>query len=812
MPTVEKLVTLRLDGDLTAQGFRVTLEIGLSGDRPYSEVRAFLPPNPALAHSLNQWQQSYRNLKLLTRIKPQKILYRGSINQTENCQQRSVELRDRFCQWLQSESFRSIDQHLREELNRDEQIQVLIRTIDLQLWQLPWQMWDLIDRYPQAEVTLSTATFQRVPVSRPSVVRQQVKVLAILGHAADIDVAADQALLQALPEAEVTFLVEPHRQDLSDRLWDQAWDILFFAGHSQTEAQRGRIYINPTDSLTLDELKYGLRRAIAQGLQLAIFNSCDGLGLAQELEQLCLPQMIVMREPVPDPVAHTFLKHFLTAYAGGEPLYLAERQARERLQGLEAEFPCASWLPVICQNPAVIPPTWQSLLSESPGTSSQSSLSELVGATSQRKGDRRWSDWRLRDWRSLRRVLAYSLMITGAIVGMRGLGWLEAWELKAYDAFMRHQPAENQDDRLLIVTIDDADIQYQEQQGMTLQGSLSDQALTLLLERLQPLKPRSVGLDLYRSGRIAIEPSDLPLFTICKVPAAEGGDPYGVDPPEQIPIDQIGFSDFVADRDDVLRRQLVAIKNPAPTSRCTANNAFSLLLALHYLETVNIPYHLTPNQELQVDDVVLQRLTRNAGGYATVDAAGYQMLLHYRSDRSPETIAQTVSLRQVLESGFPEATIEQLSDRIVLIGVTAASSGDAWLTPYSAAQNGATRAQSAQKLPGVMMHAQMISQLLSAVLDGRSLIWWWSEGVEVVWIGGWTLVGGVLAGIGQSRFRLISGLIALMVLGGICYGCFLWGGWIPLVPPALALVLVLVVATSRDRKNQNSKLPAQQVA
>lgn len=137
MPKVEKLVTLRLDGDLETQGFRATLEIGLSGGRPNSEVTGFLPPDPVLANCLNQWQQSYRNLKLLTRIKPQKILYRGSINQTENCQQRSLELRDQFCQWMQSESFRAIDQHLREELNRDDQIQVLIRTFDLHLRQLP---------------------------------------------------------------------------------------------------------------------------------------------------------------------------------------------------------------------------------------------------------------------------------------------------------------------------------------------------------------------------------------------------------------------------------------------------------------------------------------------------------------------------------------------------------------------------------------------------------------------------------------------------------------------------------------------------
>ena len=117
-------------------------------------------------------------------------------------------------------------------------------------------------------------------------------------------------------------------------------------------------------SLTIEELKYGLGQAVARGLQFAIFNSCDGLGLARELAALQVPQAIVMRKPVPDEVAQKFLKYFLRAFASGEPFYLAMREARERLQGLENELPCATWLPTICQNPAVVPPNWQDLLAQ----------------------------------------------------------------------------------------------------------------------------------------------------------------------------------------------------------------------------------------------------------------------------------------------------------------------------------------------------------------------------------------------------------------------------------------------------------------
>ena len=189
----------------------------------------------------------------------------------------------------------------------------------------------------------------------------QIRILAILGNSEGINVQKDRNLLEKLPGAATTFLVEPQRQELNDQLWEQSWDLLFFAGHSQREGEKGRIYLNQTDSFTIDELSEALKKAVEGGLQLAIFNSCDGLGLARELEQLHIPQIIVMGEPVPDRVAQEFLKYFLTGLARGQSLYQAVREGRKRLQGLEDKYPCASWLPVICQNPAVVPPTWQQL-------------------------------------------------------------------------------------------------------------------------------------------------------------------------------------------------------------------------------------------------------------------------------------------------------------------------------------------------------------------------------------------------------------------------------------------------------------------
>jgi branched-chain amino acid transport system substrate-binding protein len=219
----------------------------------------------------------------------------------------------------------------------------------MQLRKLPWHFWELFERRPLAEIALSSGY---APASRS--LQGVVKILAILGSSEGINVEKDREMLEELSNAEVDFLVEPGRQELSDKLFEKSWDILFFAGHSATveNGETGKIYINANDSLTISQLKYALRNAVQNGLKLAIFNSCDGLGLANNLADLHIPHTIVMREPVPDKVAQSFLKYFLKTFSRGESFYLSVRKAREQLHAMESEYPCASWLPVICQNPA----------------------------------------------------------------------------------------------------------------------------------------------------------------------------------------------------------------------------------------------------------------------------------------------------------------------------------------------------------------------------------------------------------------------------------------------------------------------------
>ncbi|OAD18919.1 conserved hypothetical protein, membrane [Candidatus Thiomargarita nelsonii] len=154
---------------------------------------------------------------------------------------------------------------------------------------------------------------------------------------------------------------EPKHTEISDNFFDQNWDIFVFAGHSEKD----QFSINSNVSLKINDLKKSLEKAIKHGLQLAIFNSCDGLELANALMELNIPQVIVMRELVPDIVAQLFFKFFIKAFSNGTSLYLAVREARLRMDEWakdkrNIELPAGStWLPVIFQNQGAKPLEWK---------------------------------------------------------------------------------------------------------------------------------------------------------------------------------------------------------------------------------------------------------------------------------------------------------------------------------------------------------------------------------------------------------------------------------------------------------------------
>lgn len=399
-------------------------------------------------------------------------------------------------------------------------------------------------------------------------------------------------------------------------------------------------------------------------------------------------------------------------------------------------------------------------------------------------------------WFKFGKVVLASMAIALLIIGIRSLGLLQPFELQAFDHLMQLRPIEQQDPRLLLITIDEADIQYQNQQKMSMRWSLSDQALLQLLDKLEQYEPRTIAIDIYRDFEVDSNypelanrlSSDSRFFAPCKVPAPEDGDLDGIPSPPEIPISRIGFSDFVADRNEVVRRHLLHL-TPSITSPCAAEYALGVQVALHYLHGENINSTVTADGQLKIGEVLLPQLTRNTNGYQNIDASGYQILLNYRSLRSYQDIAQQIPLREILEDKIDTDLIESVKDRIVIIGVTASSIADYWSTP----ERDRTRASS-QKIPGLMVQTQAISQILSAVLDQRPLIWWWSGWIEAFWLWFWSLLGGIVAWYFVRPWHLgiaIAG--AYCLLFSLCFAIFRLSGWIPLVPPALGLLATSMV-------------------
>uniref|UniRef100_B8HUE7 Extracellular ligand-binding receptor n=1 Tax=Cyanothece sp. (strain PCC 7425 / ATCC 29141) TaxID=395961 RepID=B8HUE7_CYAP4 len=348
---MSKWVVFKFGEGSFEQGFAVTLQIGEAGQIPFLQVAGRLPPAPDIPIIYAQWQTNYRSLGGRSRIQFPDA-QTTHVSYREKCQQAAQTLEKSLNQWLRSEEFQPIRESVIEHLNRNDALQLFLQIPELSLQRLPWHLCELFERFTNTEIILSTLNYCSPKPAHPPVL---LRILAILGNSDGIDLQPDQTLLQQLPNAVVTLLVKPARWQINEQLWQQPWDLLFFAGHSHSQDNVGRIWINDSEALTIADLKFGLRLAVKQGLKLAIFNSCDGLGLACALADLNIPQVIVMREPVPDPVAQAFLQGFLHHFSRGDSFYLAVRKGREQLQGLEGEFPCASWLPVICQNPAAPP-------------------------------------------------------------------------------------------------------------------------------------------------------------------------------------------------------------------------------------------------------------------------------------------------------------------------------------------------------------------------------------------------------------------------------------------------------------------------
>lgn len=368
-------------------------------------------------------------------------------------------------------------------------------------------------------------------------------------------------------------------------------------------------------------------------------------------------------------------------------------------------------------------------------------------------------------------LLILTIILTTVVLVSRGIGGLQVLELLAYDWMVNLNNQDELDPRLLVVEITDKDIEQQNS------WPIDDQTMAQVLTNLQQHNPKVIGFDLYRE--VPIPPGTRDLRNQLRqdnviVIELIGNGNNSVAAPPGSTSEQIGFNDVVVDvADDVLRRNLMYVQFGKDAEQ--KMSSFALQISLKYLAEDNLQFQIGESG-LQIGDRFFPDLEANSGGYrlANSETAGKQILINYRSSQ----IATKVTLAEVLTGKVDPNLIQ---DKIVLIGTSAPSIKDIVPTPYRGSQT---------FMPGVMAHAQMVSQILSVVENDAGLIWFWSEWVESLWIWGWSLLGAAIAWKLRHPLSIVAvGMVSIVGLWGICSLVFLAAGWIPFVPAAITLAL-----------------------
>lgn len=410
---------------------------------------------------------------------------------------------------------------------------------------------------------------------------------------------------------------------------------------------------------------------------------------------------------------------------------------------------------------------------------------------------------KLDPWKGL---LLTSGGISAGILLLSLSGVFQVVEWGVLDWFFRLRPAEDPDPRIVIVEIDEDLISHFEE------WPVSDQNLLKILEAVDAQKPRIIGVDLYRNLPVAQGYSQLKTF-YQNTPHLIGiekqaGQPVSPDP-TLAQLGQVAMADLVVDGDNRVRRALLSMEvgsgepsvlppsqdpSTSPDAEPTIKYGLATYLALAYLDQQGIHPQQAPNSsDLLLGNARFEAWTAHSGGYRLQELGGYQTLLNYRSGSQPFV---TVSALDVLNG---HVSPKLLQDKIVLIGATAQSLNDFFLTPFNS-----DPVQRVRPMPGVIVHAHIASQILSAALDHRTLLRSLPEPLEWAWVMFWSFSGAALTWqLIQSdllRRSLTPGWLVVIgvaggsgVLMGTGFLAFLGGWWLPMAIPTMALGLAAFV-------------------
>ncbi len=391
----------------------------------------------------------------------------------------------------------------------------------------------------------------------------------------------------------------------------------------------------------------------------------------------------------------------------------------------------------------------------------------------------------------LRMAIAATLAATALVLGVRQLGWIESMEISAYDQMTQLKSDTPIDPSIVVVEITSPDLQRLQR------PTPSDQSLNEVLEILQSYEPSVIGVDLHRDlpqepGHAALMEtlqSDEDIIVINKIGETEADH---IPAPAGLQNSQIGFSDFPVDDDGVVRRSLLL-----STLNGEAFYSFATQITFHYLAQQDIlPTNSDRNPTyMQLGNTVIEPLGRNFGGYQHVDAAGYQMMINYQGRND---VTRSLTFSDILDENFEP---EWIQGNIIMIGMIAPTGRDLIDTPYTSERS------VGRQMPGVVIHAQVVNQLVTSALTTDSLIHSWPEPIDLLWVTGWAVLGGSLAWfLRHPIFWGVATVGAIVVVGSVTYVLFINDIWIPVAAPIIALVTTnFTVFAYRYYQTQNDQ-------
>ncbi|MCC0177778.1 diguanylate cyclase [Waterburya agarophytonicola K14] len=395
-------------------------------------------------------------------------------------------------------------------------------------------------------------------------------------------------------------------------------------------------------------------------------------------------------------------------------------------------------------------------------------------------------------------MLFLTFGISGLAIALNYLKIFQSLEWSAYDTWFRLRSTEAKEKRIVVVTINESDI------GKLGQWPMSDIALSQLIDKIHQQQPRAIGLDIYRD--LPVAPGTKELETVLRsTPNLVGVEKIIGEKIQPSPIlqekNQTALSDLVRDGDGTIRRGLLSVELDSGQIKL----GLGTRLALMYLAPAGIaPEPIGETGTLALGKGRIIPFNSNDGGYVRADAGGFQILINYRGT---ETSFDRICINDVLNDRIPD---NLFSDRLVLIGSIAPSLNDFFPTPYSD-----SRESLVKDLPGVLIHANIASQIISSALDGRNSIKTVNEPLEWIWIFAWTYSVSMLNIVlldrqsdGQKNIFTSAPFATFMTcfaIVGSGYLLFLGGLWLPIITPVFSVAVSGILISWYCKTNQEEQ-------